>query len=63
MLGNYCLIYWHALDKWLFGDDFEVIMLVTPETYYVQTCLWEIGVVERDSVQGKDGLDKIIEAD
>jgi hypothetical protein len=51
-----------ALNIGLFSNNLEFTTLVTAKAKNRKPCLRKIGIVKRDSIEGKDGLDEIIEA-
>ena len=59
------LIVAHGLAVYigLLGYDLEFAALVTAKAKHGESCLGEIGIVKGNSVEGKNRLDKIIQAD
>ena len=51
-----------SINERLLNDNFKLSVLVAPKAKNRQSRLRKKGIVECNSVEGKDGLDKIIEA-
>ena len=62
IVRNLVIVHRLALNIRLLSDDLKIAPFVTTKANHCEPCLREIGVVKRNAVEGKDGLDEIVES-
>ena len=62
VVSNLFIAHWLSVDEGLLNDNLKISVLVAPKAKNSQSCFREIGIMECYAVEGKNGLNKIIEA-
>ena len=61
-IANLFITHRLSVNKGLFCDNLKLSLLVATKAKNSQSCFWEISIVECNAVEGKYGLDKVIES-